>query len=116
MIINLTQHKASLDQINEGVVDIVNDESRKRLIDLLTIEDLPTNEDLENRAMSITHFAIGHTDAMIGGAPFLMPYLVESLKKIGVNPMYAFSKRIIVENENGLKISKFKHEGFVLAK
>jgi hypothetical protein len=54
--------------------------------------------------------------AMIGGAPFFMSTLEKTLKEYGIKPLYAFSKRESVEeNENGIIIKKsiFKHIGFV---
>ncbi len=57
------------------------------------------------------------THAMIGGAPWLMPVLAKVLMQRGINPVYAFTKRDVVETANPdgsvTKSSKFVHVGFV---
>jgi len=56
---------------------------------------------------------------MIGGAPFFMAALEEQAFAYGYVPLYAFSKRVVVEvrAEDGTvtKTAKFKHEGFIEA-
>ena len=57
--------------------------------------------------------------AMIGGAPYLMSELEKELWHLGIEPVYAFTKRESVETvgENGevTKTAVFKHAGFVSA-
>ncbi len=57
--------------------------------------------------------------AMIGGAPYLMAELEKELWHLGIEPVYAFTKRESVESvdENGnvTKTAVFKHAGFVSA-
>lgn len=57
------------------------------------------------------------THAMIGGAPWLMPVLAKVLMQRGINLVYAFTKRDVVETANPdgsvTKSSKFVHVGFV---
>ncbi|MBU0977823.1 MAG: hypothetical protein KKD18_05385, partial [Nanoarchaeota archaeon] len=55
----------------------------------------------------------GCSTAMIGGALFLMGPLIKALEKKGIEAIYAFSKRILLEEKDGKKISIFQHEGFV---
>ena len=59
------------------------------------------------------------TDVMIGGAPWLSEPLERALKREGFRPVYAFSKRISVEETlpDGTvkKTQVFRHEGFVPA-
>ena len=56
---------------------------------------------------------------MIGGAPYLMTELEKELWHLGIEPVYAFSRRESVETvgENGevTKTAVFKHIGFVSA-
>ena len=60
-----------------------------------------------------------HCKAMIGGAPYLMAELEKELWHLGIEPVYAFTKRESVESvdENGnvTKTAVFKHAGFVSA-
>ena len=60
-----------------------------------------------------------HIKAMIGGAPYLMAELEKELWHLGIEPVYAFSRRESVETvgENGevTKTAVFKHIGFVSA-
>jgi hypothetical protein len=56
---------------------------------------------------------------MIGGAPYLMPALEQELRRVGIQPVYAFSKRISIDQPQPdgriKKISNFKFEGLVEA-
>ena len=115
-IVNLTQHPASREQKEAGVFDLPP-EDLNVLKKLLTFDDLPTQVELEDRALSITRLAkCGTTKSgMIGGAPFLMPFLERAMKAVGILPLYAFSKRKVTYDEGGVKTSTFKHEGFVEA-
>jgi hypothetical protein len=116
MILNLTQHNASADQIINQVTEV---EDKKLLSSLLTFEELPSLETLNANAAQIAALAKSHgcNQAMIGGAPYFMPILARALKNEGIEPLYAFSKRESVEsiNEAGevTKTSVFKHAGFV---
>jgi len=122
MIINLTQHKATQDQLNAGVVDMAID-NQKLLQTLLTFDNMPNENLLRSRAYHIASLVKNHyeayTQAIIGGAPFFMRYLESALRTIDVKPLYAFSKRITVEtvgpDGQALKTSVFKHEGFLEA-
>lgn len=124
MIVNLTQHPATADQIAAGVVDISD---RARLCALLTFDELPTAHDIQRRADALASLVIGEhpqtaydsgvISAMIGGAPYLMAPLEASLRAIDVIPLYAFSVRESVEqiqpDGSTKKIATFKHAGFV---
>lgn len=120
MILNLTQHPATPEQIAAGVVAPERD-TKIQIVKLLTINDLPISAQLQNRADALAEICEGwgHKTAMIGGAPFLMSYLEKSLKAAGIKPLYAFSKRVVLESvqENGEVLKKmiFKHLGFVEA-
>lgn len=58
-------------------------------------------------------------EVMIGGAPFFMSHLENFLRRNGLAPVYAFSRRIVEEQQQAggttKKIAVFKHEGFVPA-
>ena len=110
-ILNLTQHLASQEQIEEGVVEPKNKDFVK---ELLTFDELPTKEEIQKRATELTKIAMneGYKKVMIGGAPYLMGMLELTLKSQGIQSVYAFSKRVSIEKD-GVKTSVFKHIGFV---
>ena len=125
-IINLTQHAATKDQQKAGVVDIADSDLLAGLHDALTFQDPPSKEELDNRARYIAELAClafsedGNThptEAMIGGAPFFMSHLERALKAIHIRPLYAFSRREVVETkaEDGgvQKTAIFKHIDFI---
>ena len=115
-IINLTQHKASAEQVKDGVVDLEDSEILK---DFLTFRTKPSSEGIKYRAKAIAMFAVGSKKAMIGGAPYLMAPLEKALQRQGITPVYAFSQRVSEEKEIDGKIIKtqvFKHLGFVEVK
>lgn len=127
MIINLTQHNATAEQLAAGVVDL--DVSQKAYVsNLLTFVGLPTMAEVKDRAATLAAFCCIFADAeaaegeevcaMIGGAPFLMAALESELKSSDIKPCYAFSERVSEEKEVDGKIVKtnvFKHVGFVWA-
>ena len=137
-IFNLTQHKASEEQRSVGVVDPTDNESEEYISStlgikakgmksyihaLLTFESLPSPEEVKARAKSLAMTipvmsSRGITRyAMIGGAPYLMAPLEKELKKRGITPLYAFSKRESVEtvqpDGSTKKEMVFRHLGFV---
>jgi len=121
-ILNLTQHKTTPDQLTAGVVD-PESPWKEGIQRALTFEDLPTPEEIQRRAEALAKIAeitkgiYGHDAAMIGGAPYLMSALERELRKRGIKPLYAFSKREVVEEQlpDGTvrKTQVFKHLGFV---
>lgn len=114
-IFNLTQHKATQEQIDSGVIDIDN----HLIKDLLTFENKPSSFEILGRALKISDIAVslGAKHVMIGGAPFFMSALESALKDKGIRVLYAFSKRESIDShqEDGSvkKIAVFKHVGFV---
>ena len=120
MILNLTQHPASQEQLAAGVVDLdgpLHDE----LISALTFERLPSRQDVADAAERIARLTAGINphEAMIGGAPWLMAPLEEALFGRGISPLYAFSVRESVEvvqpDGSVRKTAVFRHAGFVPA-
>lgn len=131
MILNLTQHTASADQIADGVMDLP-EAQRASLIDALTVDALPDREAIDARCDFIAELACQHglggddgddqhpCKAMIGGAPWMMSALEDALISRGIEPVYAFSVRQSAERTLfGGKVEKFsffQHAGFVPAR
>lgn len=128
IIINLTQHVPTDDQLAAGAVNLP-DEKWKEVKDLLTFTSIPRGGDQLGRAMAIAQIVSDYCQtlgdeevefsAMIGGAPFFMPVLERTLGLSGIKPLYAFSQRVVVEvpQEDGSvkKDAIFKHVGWVEA-
>jgi len=121
MIINLTQHPATPEQIAAGVVDLQG-KALEGLKALLTFDDLPTQDEITLRAVKIAQLAVPMAGplpdgAMIGGAPYLMAPLEYALGLVRVQPMYAFSVRESIEQTQPdgsvRKVNVFRHAGFV---
>lgn len=128
MIVNLTQHQATPEQIAQGVVDLPAAE-RAVLQLLLTFGELPTAVEVSARAAEIAELAAHNglsgdegdspmpEAAMIGGAPFLMGALERALKIVGIPAVYAFSVRESVDQPQPdgsvRKVAIFRHAGFV---
>ena len=124
MILNLTQHAATADQRAAGVVDLEG-EQLMALKALLTFGRFPTAFEVSLMAQAIARLAadfLRHDDhdrrrAMIGGAPYLMAPLEHALVAEGIQPLFAFSQRVSVEEiqPDGTvrKTAVFRHEGFI---
>lgn len=129
LILNLTQHNATADQLAAGVVDLPADQQQE-LKQLLTFDTLPDVAELKDRAMKVAQLALRFFEAqkvetgnrrnkpvaMIGGAPFFMATLEWALLGDYIKPVYAFSQRVCIETqtESGvIKTSEFQHMGFV---
>lgn len=72
-ILNLTQHTASEEQKNAGVIEPTNKEKVK---ELLTFNELPTQSEITARAAALTAIALdraldGEIEVMIGEPLFL---------------------------------------------
>ena len=123
-LLNLTQHKATPEQLEAGVVDLPPD-LQVKLKELLDFKELPGQQEIYLRAETIrTMYEEFGKDSgetligtMIGGAPFFMKALHETLEDHGIPVKYSFSARVSEEKtlENGTveKVSVFKHLGFV---
>ena len=138
MIMNLTQHAATPDQIEAGVFNFQGFE-KDTLVEALTFQDLPAPEEIRERARTIAGIAarwksgVEHwsksswvggaaperTRAMIGGAPYLMPALERELRAAGIDPIYAFTRREVEEQAQPdgtvKKVAVFRHAGWVPA-
>ena len=118
-ILNLTQHQATPEQLAQGVFEPV---VKRQITDRLLFEELPTQQEIVDRAEAIARIASGNNysgvkHAMIGGAPYLMPLLEKSLRRVGITPLYSFSERVSEEVHQAdgsvVKTNVFKHVGFV---
>ncbi len=116
MVLNLTQHQATQEQVNAGVVEPAD---KQQVQQLLTFDRLPSNHDLVISANELVKIAAksGCRKVMIGGAPFFMPVLEGALRREGLLAVYAFSERVSVEETlpdgSVRKTNIFKHVGFV---
>lgn len=129
MIVNLTQHSASAEQMEAGVVDLP-EAQREALMSALTFESAPCAETILARAEFVSELACqnglgGEADdphpaaAMIGGALWLMAPLAAELRSRGIEPVFAFSVRETCEQTQAdgsvRKIAVFRHAGFAPA-
>ena len=116
-ILNFTQHAATAEQLDAGVIDLMQHD-QAALKSMLNFVGLPTADEIYERAYAIAALAenLFAETVMIGGAPFLMPVLQVELQKRGITVLYAFSERVSVEKEiegKVIKTNEFKHSGFV---
>lgn len=129
VILNLTQHAATPEQLKAGVVDL-SERKLSELKVLLTFDNIPSAAELKDRAEKIERLAVSFLceitpenellddvdlAAMIGGAPFFMATLESHLKERAIRPLYAFSRRDSVEvatPEGVVKQAVFRHLGF----
>lgn len=116
MIINLTQHSATVEQVSAGVVE----PERKDFVKmLLTFEGIPSKESIYDRAISLAEIArdAEASFALIGGAPYLMSALERALIARNITPVYSFSERVSVETTGPdgtvKKVNEFRHKGFI---
>lgn len=118
-VINLTQHAATSEQVEAGVVEPAE---KGAVQAALTFDAIPTASEMAERAAVIARIAVdsGCNKAMIGGAPFFMSALEKALLSANIQPIYAFSVRESVERIDGegnvIKTNVFKHVGFVKVK
>lgn len=118
---NLTQHLATPEQREAGVMDLP-EELRSQLTELLTFDYLPDAEELQVRSGEILCLisTLPHQPGarfMIGGAPFFMEQLSAALRNSKLRPVFAFSRRESVErvlpDGSVQKTAVFRHLGFV---
>ena len=126
MILNLTQHNATKDQQDAGIIDMPV-EFQVALKGLLTFPTQYTRADLEYRALQIHElvrdFCGGTSEevlegVMIGGMPSFMPVLESVLISKGIKVGYACTERKSVDKEVDGKIIKtavFVHAGMYWA-
>ncbi len=113
MILNLTQHNATADQINAGINDLPVD-FQTTLKGLLTFPTHYTRDDLEYRALQIHELVRDFCGTskevlegvMIGGMPSFMLVLESVLISKGIKVGYACTERKSVDKEVDGKIIK----------
>ena len=117
-ILNLTQHAATEQQTKEGVIE-PKPADKEKIRKLLTFDEVPSKKELVHRAIKLAEIAARYNvkQAMVGGAPYLMPPLEIALLSYGIEPVYSFTRREVVEmtNEDGTvkKTAIFAHVGWV---
>ena len=120
IIINLTQHAASPEQLAAGVVE-PNPGHKRIITDALTFDQIPDRDEMVERAAKILALVQEQYPAadaaMLGGAPFFMIVLHQILADNGIKPVYAFSVRESEEQVQAdgsvKKVAVFRHRGFV---
>lgn len=120
-VINLTQHKATAEQVAAGVVDL-DGEMREELVTCLTFNEMPNEWDIRSRVtgmLTLLECFDRPEKVMIGGAPWLMAPLIQRLIEEGYVPLFAFSVRESIEQTmpdgSVRKTAVFRHKGFVTA-
>lgn len=115
-ILNLTQHKATPDQMASGVIE---PKDKSEIQKYLTFDSIESERAIRRRAMALADIALENNCriAMIGGAPYLMAALEDELNKVGIKPVYAYSERNVVSEtlEDGSTKNNviFEHKGFI---
>lgn len=121
VIWNATQHLATPEQREQGVVDLPA-KAREKLCQLLTFEELPSSIQLRGRSISVVGLladagAKCGDRVMLGGAPFFMEALSRNCRECALVPVFAFSRRESVEKQmpdgSTVKTAVFRHLGFV---
>lgn len=116
MIYNFTQHKTTIDQLEDGICDVDN---QAFVQELLTFDDIPSVEELQERAVKLAEYAksLNAEKVMIGGAFYLITRLAKEMNKRGIKVCYSFSKRHSVDEiqPDGSVVKKvlFKHVAVV---
>jgi hypothetical protein len=130
-VVNMTQHAATAEQRADGVVDLP-DSMRQALSSYLTFETLPSAGDLHLAAGAIADLfdlfvaseleedfsgdISGWPVPLIGGAPYLMPFLERVFLDRHSPVLYSFSQRESVDTASPAgtkKVSLFRHAGFI---
>ena len=126
LTLNLTQHAATPEQFTAFVMALDTPEQTAEVAALLTVDELPSPEEVRARAWKLANIAqawvhrhdlpVG-TQVMIGGAPWLMTALARRLEALGLKPVFAFSKRESADQPQPdgsvRKVAVFRHVGFV---
>lgn len=116
MIYNFTQHKTTIDQLEDGICDVDN---HAFVQELLTFDDIPSVEELQERSVKLAEYAksLNAEKVMIGGAFYLITRLAKEMNKRGIKVCYSFSKRHSVDEiqPDGSVVKKvlFKHVAVV---
>ncbi|MGQ9545946.1 MAG: hypothetical protein ACUVTR_02105 [Dehalococcoidia bacterium] len=131
LVLNLTQHNATPEQIAQGVIEppralkgeiqayltftSLHEFTREHLVEYLTRR---ANGLVDLAKRWLEQLPPQDTPAcMIGGAPYFMPILQRRLKEEGFRVLFSFSDRVAEEKQNPdgsvVKTQVFKHLGFI---
>ena len=117
--LNLTQHPASFEQKDAGVVD-PSPTLKATIVTLLNFTALPSPEEIEERASKLLDIVRqeGYQAAMIGGAPYLVTEICRQARRRGIIALHSFTQRESVEevlpDGSTKKVAVFRHVGFVV--
>ena len=97
-IVNLTMHKATLQQNKDGIFDLT-EEQWKVLKFRLEFIGKPSMSEVEARAYALAKLVSqwGYKKAMIGGMPSFMEHFPYALRSYGIDRVYAHTDRISVD-------------------
>lgn len=119
-VVNLTQHRATAEQIKDGVFDLPEG-LREKLVKALTFDPRYSRADLEAAAQEVVSIVkeIDCFRTMVGGMPSFMPVLEAALVKEGCAVGYARSERVSVDEPQPdgsvRKVATFRHCGMYWA-
>ena len=115
-ILNLTQHELTEEQKKDGIAE-PGAENREQIVSLLNFCCKPDAASIRKRATVLARMAEeeGAEGVMLGGAPYLMPALVESMRERGLRVFFSYSPRVSIERtrpDGGVeKVSVFRYQG-----
>jgi hypothetical protein len=115
-IFNLTQHPASKEQKEAGVVELSGWHEGAKSV--LNFNMATPRKEKVARAKAVVGLvkAAGAKAVMIGGKASFVAILSEELAKAGILPLEAFTRRDVEEVEQGdgsvKKVAVFRHEGW----
>jgi hypothetical protein len=121
MIVNFTQHTATQDQLDAGVIEPTV-EQKARIVHALTFTTLPSVAELHGRTSVLATIMgsyepdlAGEVKFMVGGAPYLMSALASWAPVYDM--VFAFSERVsheqVMPDGSVRKVNVFRHKGFV---
>ena len=119
-ILNLTQHRATSEQIADGVENVPS-RMAKELENLLTFKADYSLTDLVTSAKALARLAhtLGYEQVMIGGLPSLMSHLERELIALQISVGYARTERVSIDQTQPdgsvKKVSVFRHAGLYWA-
>lgn len=114
----MTQHALTPAQMQNNLCEFP-EAQRNAIREALTIEQLPDRAELQQRAEKLAEQAAvcGARAVMIGGAPYLMPLLVQALRARRIRIFCSFSPRRSIERRRAdgsvEKSAVFCYEGLI---
>lgn len=113
MILNLTQHLRSFEQIQQGLVEPENKALVKEALTLNVNSAEEMHKAINEKVDMLINIADSHrlNTVLVGGHPGLTAVLVEKLKSKRYTVVMSHSDREVTENA-GVKTSIFRHKFF----